>query len=192
MPRTIEFILPIKLENLSHVMRIKGADVYVHWTVFAIAGLLLLGVIQRPVLTLVALVCFLSVIFVHECGHLIAAQRLGCKVYSIQLYPVFGFTNFETPWTRFDHCVIAWGGVLAQAVVALPFVTYVMVFGYTRVGPVNAMLVILGFYSLFVAVLNLIPVRPFDGAIAWAIVPEFFRHLQRRRSEQSSRQKYWR
>jgi hypothetical protein len=35
------------------VMRIRGAYVYVHWSVFAIAGLMLLGVVQRPLLTLV-------------------------------------------------------------------------------------------------------------------------------------------
>ena len=173
-------------------MRIKGADVYVHWSVFAVAGLMLLGAIQRPLLTLVSLVSYLSVIFIHECGHLIAAQRLGCKVDSIQLYPIFGFTHFQTPWSRFDHCVIAWGGVLAQAVVALPVVTYVAIFGYTPFGPVNALLVILGFYSLFVAALNLIPAAPFDGSIAWGIVPEFIRRVSRRRSEDTSRQKYWR
>ncbi len=192
MPPTIEFPVPIRLEKLSRVMRIKGVDVYIHWSVFAIAGLMLLGVVQRPLLTLVCLTCYLSVILIHECGHLIAAQRLGCKVYSIKLYPILGLPDFQTPWSRFDHCVIAWGGVLAQAVVALPFVAYVALFGYTHVGIVNAVLVILGFYSLAVAVINLIPVAPFDGAIAWGIVPEVIRRVRTRRSERRSQQRYWR
>src|SRR5260370_2773111 len=192
MPPTIEFPVPIRLEKLSRVMRIKGVDVYIHWSVFAMAGLMLLGVVQRPLLTLVCLTCYLSVILIHECGHLIAAQRLGCKVYSIKLYPILGLTDFQTPWSRFDHCVIAWGGVLAQAVVALPFVAYVALFGYTHVGIVNAVLVILGFYSLAVAVINLIPVAPFDGAIAWGIVPEVIRRVRTRRSERRSQQRYWR
>jgi len=193
MPPTIEFPVPIRLEKLSRVMRIKGVDVYIHWSVFAVAGLILLGATQWSLmLSLVEIASYLSVLFIHECGHLIAAQRLGCKVYSIKLYPIYGLTDFQTPWSRFDHCVIAWGGVLAQAVVALPFVAYVALFGYTHVGIVNAVLVILGFYSLAVAVINLIPVAPFDGAIAWGIVPEVIRRVRTRRSERRSQQRYWR
>src|SRR5258708_40002207 len=112
MPPTIEFPVPIRLEKLSRVMRIKGVDVYIHWFVFAIAGLMLLGVVQLPLLTLVCLTCYLSVIFIHECGHLIAAQRLGCTVYSFILYPVHALPEFQTPRSRFAHCVISWGGVL--------------------------------------------------------------------------------
>jgi Zn-dependent protease len=129
---------------------------------------------------------------IHECGHLIAAQQLGCQVYSIQLYPFFGLANFQTPWSRFDHCVIAWGGVLAQSVIALPLVAYITMFGYTRFEPVNGMLEVLGSYSLLMAALNLLPVPPLDGSIAWGIVPEFIRRLRTRRSERRSQPRYWR
>jgi len=111
------------------------------------------------------------VILVHEVGHLVAAQRLGCKVNSIKLYPVFGSTDFETPWTRLDHCVIAWSGVLAQAAVALPFVAWVSAFGFTHIGVVNAIFAILGYFSLGVAVFNLLPIPPLDGATAWGLLP---------------------
>src|SRR5260370_21047038 len=126
---------------------------------------MLLGVVRRPLLTLVCLTCYLSVILIHECGHLIAAQRLGCKVYSIKLYPIYGLTDFQTPWTRFDHCVIAWGGVLAQAVIAVPVVTYVTMFGYTRFETLNGMLEILGFSSLIMTPIYLLPPPPLAGAI---------------------------
>jgi membrane-associated protease RseP (regulator of RpoE activity) len=193
MPRTIEFILPIRLESLSRVIRIRGVDVYVHWSVFAVAGLILLGAAWWSLaFSLVEIASYLSVIFIHECGHLIVAQRLRCKVHSIKLYPIWGLTDFEMPWSRFDHCVIAWGGVLAQAVIAIPVVTYVTMFGYTRFEPVNGMLEILGYYSLAIAAINLLPAPPLDGAIAWGIVPEFIRRIRRRRSEPVSRQKYWR
>jgi hypothetical protein len=81
---------------------------------------MLANVGNRPWLTLTGLASYLSVLLIHEIGHLIAAQRLGCRVNSIKLYPVFGVTCFEIPWTRLDHCVIAWGGVVAQAIVAIP------------------------------------------------------------------------
>lgn len=193
MPRTIEFILPIRLEKLSRIMRIRGADVYIHWSVFAVAGAILLGATQWTLaLSLVQMACYLAVLFIHECGHLIAARRLRYKVHSIKLYPIFGLTEFDHPWNRFDHCVISWGGVLAQAVIAIPIVIYVELFGMTRFEPVNGALEILGFYSLVMAAINLLPAPPLDGAIAWGIFPEFFRRLKNRRSEQPSRQKYWR
>jgi membrane-associated protease RseP (regulator of RpoE activity) len=150
--------------------------------VLLISGLMLSNSIRRPVLTLVGVTAWLSVILIHECGHLIAAHRRGCAVFSIELYPIFGITHFQTPWSRFDHCVIAWGGVLAQAVIAIPLAAWVAIIGYTRFEPINAVLAILGFYSLGVAAFNLLPVAPLDGFIAWQILPAFVQRWRERRN----------
>lgn len=99
------------------VMRVKGVDVNVHWTVFVVGAIILLNAGRKPVLTLVGLLCYLSVLLIHECGHLIAAQQRGSKVLEIRLYPIHGKCLFQTPWSRFDHCVIAWGGVIAVPLV---------------------------------------------------------------------------
>jgi membrane-associated protease RseP (regulator of RpoE activity) len=141
----------------TEVLRIKGVPVYVHWSVWAIVALILFNVIRHPLESLLGLVAYLSVLLIHETGHLIAAQRMHCEVLSIRLYPIFGATNFEMPWSKFDHCVIAWGGVLAQAVVAAPIVVGVTLFGYTRFEAVHAVLAILGFFSVGVAIFNLLP-----------------------------------
>jgi membrane-associated protease RseP (regulator of RpoE activity) len=63
--------------------------------------------------------------------------------------------------------------VAAQAVIAIPVILWVLIFGYTRFEVVNMLFVILGFFSLGVAVLNLFPLPPLDGATAWSIVPAF-------------------
>jgi Zn-dependent protease len=167
----VRFITPIRIDKLTRVVQIRGVDTYVHWSVFVIAALMLANVGSRPGLTLVGLLSYLSVILVHEVGHLVAAQRLGCRVNSIELYAVFGSTDFETPWTRLDHCVIAWSGVLAQATVAIPLVAWVSVFGFTHIAVVNAIFAILGYFSLGVAVFNLLPIPPLDGATAWGLLP---------------------
>jgi membrane-associated protease RseP (regulator of RpoE activity) len=148
--------------------------------------LIILNVIRHPVVSIVALVAYMGVLLIHESGHLIAAHRMHCEVLSIQLYPVFGITKFETPWSRFDHCVIAWGGVIAQAAVALPVVGWVILFGYTRFEPLNALLALLGFFSLGVAAFNLLPIAPLDGAIAWAIIPESIKRLRAHRGSRST------
>jgi len=75
-------------------------------------------------------------------------------VLSIELYPIWGITRFGEPYSRFEHCVIAWGGVVAQVIVGVPLVVWVEIFGYTGFQAVNAILAILGFLSLSMAVLN--------------------------------------
>ena len=170
-PPVVRFVNPIRIDKLTKVVQIRGVDTYIHWSVFVIAALMLMNVRSRPGMTLVGLASYLSVLLIHEIGHLIAAQRFGCKVNSIKLYPIFGVTCFEIPWTRLDHCIIAWGGVLAQAVVAIPLVLWVSFFGYTPIQAINAIFAILGYFSLGVAVFNLIPVPPLDGATAWGLLP---------------------
>jgi Zn-dependent protease len=76
--------------------------------------------------------------------------------------------------------LIAWGGVAAQAVIGVPLVLWIIFFGYTRFEAVNAVLAILGGYSLCVAAFNLLPIPGLDGSIAWGIIPEW---LRRRRTK---------
>ena len=124
MPKNIEIPTPIRIDRLTRVMRVKGVDVSVHWSVLVIAALILCSALRRPVMAVVGLTAYLSVLLIHECGHLIVAHQRRCAVFGIELYPIYGITRFETPWSRFDHCVIAWGGVLAQMIVALPLVAW--------------------------------------------------------------------
>jgi Zn-dependent protease len=164
-----------KLNKLFEVMQIKGVKVFVHWSVLLIGALILLGALEEPLLAFTVLAAYYGVILLHECGHMFAAQRKGCAVLSIELYPIWGITRFTQPYSRFDHCVIAWGGVVAQAIVGVPLVVCVETLGYTRFPPVNAVLAIAGFFSLSIAVFNLIPIPPLDGAIAWKLLPALFK-----------------
>jgi hypothetical protein len=41
MSRMIEFPNPVRIDRLTLVCRLKGVDVFVHWTVFLIAALML-------------------------------------------------------------------------------------------------------------------------------------------------------
>ena len=172
-------------------MQIRGADVYVHWSVFLIAALMLATVVRRPLVTLAGLAGWFGVMLIHECGHAFAAQRYRCAVQSIDLYPIFGVTWLETPWSRFADCVITWCGVLAQALVAIPIVVFLAHYGYSRFEPLNAVLALLGPYSLLVAVVNLVPLGRLDGARAWKLLPVLF-ETKRRSTGRSVRNAGWR
>lgn len=178
----------LKLERLTRIARLDGVNVYVHWSVLAIAVFILLGVIQNPVRSLVGLASYFSILLIHECGHLFVARRLHCEVYEIELYPILGFTRFQTPWSRYDHALIAWGGVLAQAIIGIPLVLWIVFFGYTPFDTANEVLVLLGMVSLGIAAFNLLPFKPLDGATAWQLFPAYF---ERKRLNQKRRAAGW-
>lgn len=180
MPPLVKIANPIQFHRLTQVMQIRGVDTYVHWSVFAVAAFILAGVVSHPARTLLGLICYFGVLLIHEAGHMIAAQRKGCRVLSIQFYPVCDITHFETPWSQLDHSVIAWGGVLAQAMVFIPLVAWVAVHAYGKAESANMILAILGFFSLGVAIFNLLPFSPLDGAMAWRLFPALLAGRRRR------------
>jgi Zn-dependent protease len=170
--------------RLTRVAQVCGVDVWVHWSIFAIGILILAGAIRRPASTLIGMAAYLGLLIVHESGHLIVARRRGYQASSMALYPIFGLARFEMPDSRMDRALIAWGGVLAQSVVAVPLTLYVVLAGYTRFEAINAVLVILGGYSLLVAAFNLLPVPPLDGSKAWDLIPAW---LEERRIRKERR-----
>jgi len=173
----------LKLRKLTEIMQVRGVRVYAHWSVLLVGTLILFGALERPAETFAAWTAYFSVILIHECGHMIAAQRKGYEVLAIELYPIHGFARFQEPRSRYDHAVIAWGGVVAQAVVAVPLVTWVAIFGFTRFDAVNVAIGILGYYSLVLAAFNLIPAPPLDGAKAWYLIPELVKRARTRRTK---------
>jgi Zn-dependent protease len=192
MPPAIQFANPIRFDRLTRVVRIRGVDVFVHWTVFLIAGIMIYASFRKPWLTLTGGASWMALILLHECGHMIAAHRRHTHVFAIELYPIHGLCCYEMPWSKFDRCVIAWGGVIAQAAVAIPFLLWIEVFGYTHWDPIDAVLGILGPYSLLVAAFNLLPVGRLDGRIAWGIIPEFIRKKKQGKKKKAAAASDWR
>ena len=183
---------PPRIQRLYEVMEINGVKVFAHWSVLLIGAVICIGAISEPATAIAGLVSYYGVILLHESGHMVFAQRRHCTVWSIELSPVWGITRFSEPYSRFDHCVIAWGGVVAQAIVATPVFILSETFGYTRFQPLNAMLAIFGFFSLFVAAFNLIPAPPLDGAIAWGLLPALFRRSRTRTAKREPGWRSWR
>ena len=171
-------VLFAKFNKQIEIMAIAGVRVFAHVSVLMIGALILLLGWQYPLISLAKMVSYFAIILLHEVGHMVAAQRKHCYVSSIELYPFWGVTHFSEPYSRLDHCVIAWAGVAAQAIVAVPLIVCVKLFGYTPFDFLNELLNVLGFYSMVIAAFNLLPVAPLDGKIAWGLFPA----LRRRQS----------
>ena len=174
------------------IMEIRGVKVFFHWSVLLIGALILMGAVEDPRLAFTVLAAYYALILIHECGHMIAAQQKGCTVSSIVLYPIWGITCFSEPYSRRDHCIIAFSGVIAQIVVAAPLIAWVEIFGFTRFAPLNAILTILGYYSVLMAGFNLLPVPPLDGSIAWRLLPSLFKRRPAPIAKRESNYRSWR
>jgi len=161
----------------------SGVPLLVHWSVPAIA-LFLLGVeVRHIVQAAVAIVSYLAMLFIHESGHQFVAQRRGCRVYAIEIYPIHALCRHEAPGSAYDCALIAWGGVVAQVIVAAPIVVGLKLFGYTPFGTLNIVFAILGFFSPMIALFNLLPIAPLDGKIAWTLVPLAWARLRHRNTK---------
>ena len=128
---------------------------------------------------------FVLLVLVHEIGHGVLVRRARCQVVSIDIHGLGGVCRWQGHATEIQRAQIAWGGVLAQA----------LLFAITAValelaGDPHSMFardLIDAFVSanVFLILFNLLPIRPFDGAEAWQlprllIARHFARRLDRR------------
>lgn len=180
----------LQSKKLTEIMRIRGVPVYAHWSLLLLGVVVLIAAFQKPAQVLAAWTAYFSIILIHECGHMIAAQRKGCRVISIELYPIHGTCRFEEPWSRYDHAVIAWGGVVAQAMIGVPLALLVGFVGFTPIDALNVAIGILSYYNLALAVFNLFPVAPFDGVAAWPLFSELIKRMRNRQNSRMASRRF--
>jgi Zn-dependent protease len=146
----------------------QGAYLRLHWSLPI--GLLVFG---RG--TIGGALGFFVLVFCHELGHAALVRARGLHTVSIDMHAFGGQCRYEPGWgTELDFSIIAWGGVLAQAVLlggALAAASLVAPGGF--VGDFLQALII---PNLFIMVLNLLPVAGLDGGRAWPL----FRMLRAR------------
>jgi len=153
------------------VGRLRGAEVRVHWTLplgafllggFAIAPLFWLG--------------YVAVVLAHELGHAVLVWRAGHRVESIDITGFGGACRYDLPeGAEEERGAIAWGGVLAQMLIA-SVATLLVLANLPLEHPValelkRAFVTV----NLMLVAFNLVPVAPLDGADAWPWLLRRFR-----------------
>jgi Zn-dependent protease len=124
---------------------------------------------------------FVLLVLAHELGHAAFVAASGQEVLSADVHGLGGVCRWRGYPTPLQRALIAWGGVLAQAALGLGALLVVAVFGSPE-GAFEADLVSTFLSTnLWVALVNLIPIPPLDGAEAWTIVPILAARRRRRR-----------
>lgn len=144
----------------------RGAPVLLHWTV--VLGALFFGGFRFVPAFWAG---FFGLILLHELGHAYFVRRFKQRVISIEVHGLGGLCMWNGRVSPIERALIAWGGVFAQMLVFAGAQVFLLTYGPPATLGGRQILEVATWTNLFVIALNLIPVRPFDGAEAWPLLP---------------------
>jgi len=144
--------------------RWRGAVIRLHWSI--LMGALLFGGFRfDPVFML----GFVGLVLLHEIGHGLVVWRFGHSVSVIEATGFGGTCHWSGNATPFEESAIAWGGVLAQAVLLVCAYGWLALVGPPPSAAGWTLLELATRTNLWLIAVNLMPVPPLDGARAWKI-----------------------
>lgn len=162
----------------------RRIPVAMHWTVL-LAFVWLYLLFWDVLATLIGSAAFFVLLVVHESGHVIVLRRKKIPIFGIRLYGVHGETEHGFV-SKVQAIQVAWAGVGAQFLVLLCALLLMMLTRgvsnpvlSTILGPV---LFVFTKVNLFLMIIALLPIGPFDGHDAWAVIP-YVRGLRRKRRQ---------
>jgi stage IV sporulation protein FB len=146
------------------IARIRGAPVRIHWSV-ALGALFFTGLRFEPA----AWFAFLALVLVHELGHAVVVLRCGLRVVGIDVLAFGGVCRWSGDSTPLQRAVIAWGGVLAQLLLLGATWGVVLATGAPTSRFGMELVSVFTETNLWLAMINLLPIPPLDGATAWTL-----------------------
>ena len=144
--------------------RWRGAPVRAHWTLPV--GAFVFG--QGRFLPGFWLGFFLLVL-IHELGHAMLVRRYRQQVVSIDIHALGGVCRWTGDPTAIMRARIAWGGVLAQAVLLVAAYVALAIAGPPESVLAAHLAAAFTTTNIWMIAINLIPVPPLDGAEAWKL-----------------------
>jgi membrane-associated protease RseP (regulator of RpoE activity) len=152
-------------------LRIYGAPVYLHWSALLVMGVLLGISFNSPVLAIISICSYFGIIMLHETGHAFVAHKLRCDVKGVYLGFLHGKCKCKVPENQKYKSLIAWGGVAAQLVVALPLIIGAQTLSINEIYGIGPVVAFMGYISVLVALVNIVPGPGLDGIEAWMLIP---------------------
>ena len=172
--------------------RIRGVDIRFHFSMLfsiPIAYYLFQPInLRETVVALFWVFGFLICIFLHEFGHMLAAQLVGVEVKSIVIWLLGGFTNLSRKAEKpVHHLVISAAGPLVNMFLAFLCVLFYIILSFVLlpsfqnveqflwIQTIVNLLFSLTIVNLVLVVFNILPIYPLDGGnILHSIMEIFF------------------
>ncbi|APW36233.1 hypothetical protein RD110_02575 [Rhodoferax koreense] len=168
-------------------MVIRGVPIYVNWSLpFLGAAIAYLpakhaggsGVANY----LAVLLCLVTLLVLHEVGHAVVARICSLKVHAIVLSGYGGCCISDVP-RRLSHAAfLAAGGLLAQLLVLVITIGFLLVDGSSQSIVVNSAVFALIGVNIVYMLVNLAPFQGSDGARLLVIAKQALSELRKRRS----------
>jgi Zn-dependent protease len=152
----------------------KRVPVSMHWTVLLAFAWMYL-IFMDVTLMLMSIPFIFLILAVHELGHVLALRRRKIGVTGVTLWGIHGETSYnEYAAKPGDVVMVAWAGVIAQLVLMLAalaaheLVPWRSIPGGAQLDTV--MYVVLVKLNIFLMIVALLPIGPFDGHAAWQVL----------------------
>lgn len=158
------------------VARLRGIPIRLHWTV-PIGALVFSGFRFAPGFW----TGFFLLVLIHELGHAALVRAFRLRVEGIDITGFGGLCHWSGRATAAERGFIAWGGVLAQAILLAGTFAALALLGKPRQPFVAELVSVFTYTNLWLIALNLLPVPPLDGYEAWKLVGTLARGGWRRR-----------
>jgi Zn-dependent protease len=124
------------------------------------------------------MICSYFGAILHEAGHAYFAWRMGYQPRNIHLGLVHGTCTFDAPNSLREECIIAWGGVSAQLIVAIPLIVLNQTTSFSQLPLTGPIVVFLSYISVIIALFNLMPIMNLDGVKAWQLITLQLKYMQ--------------
>jgi stage IV sporulation protein FB len=148
----------------------RGASVRVHWTL-PLGAIVFGGGSIAPAFWL----GFVLLVALHEFGHAAVALRMKQHVVAIDITGFGGMCRWTGTATPIQRSLIAWGGILVQAMLLLAALALVALVPGVLHGWTGEFVSVFLWTNLWLIALNLLPFPPLDGAHAWRLMGELRR-----------------
>ena len=158
------------------VARLRGIPIRLHWTV-PIGALVFGGFRFAPGFW----AGFLLLVLIHELGHAVLVRAFRLRVEGIDITGFGGLCHWSGRATATERGFIAWGGVVAQALLLAGTFAGLALLGKPRTPFVAELVSVFTFTNLWLIALNLLPVPPLDGHEAWKLIGHLARGGHRKR-----------
>jgi hypothetical protein len=152
------------------VARLRGIPIRLHWTL-PFGALVFSGFRFAPGFW----TGFVLLVLFHELGHAALVRWFRLRVTGIDITGFGGLCSWSGMTTPLQRGAIAWGGVLAQAILLLATIAAMMVLGRPRSFFAAEIVSVFTFTNVYLIALNLLPIPPLDGWEAWRFVGRLFK-----------------
>lgn len=145
-----------------------GAGLWLHWSLVVAVVCALALVARDPAFMGLVLAAYFMSLVVHESGHALMVRRRGHRVESLEFSLFHGCCRYVSyDASERDHFLIAAAGPLAQLALAALVFALGAIPAIREWDPFGPFYVFCGYFNTLWALMNLLPVRGFDGEQVW-------------------------